>query len=62
MAKEITKRRAQVRDLAKKRKKLSPGDMKKVRGGELKSVLVTSVREPAKSASQTKLMEEEGIY
>jgi hypothetical protein len=56
-----TKRRVKVKGLSAV-KTLTAKGMKKVKGGELKEVLVTSVKDPAKSGRQTKLMEEEGIY
>lgn len=57
-----TKRRAHVRNLPKRTRKLTAAEAKKVKGGELKNVIVTTVKDPAKSGRPTKLMEEEGIY
>lgn len=39
--KPSTKQRTQVKDLPKKEKKLSKGDMKKVKGGEDKKIALT---------------------
>jgi hypothetical protein len=47
--KQSTKKRTQVKDLPKKEKKLSAGDMKKVKGG-----LITEVGFPALDAKAPK--------
>lgn len=56
------KRRVAVKNLPAQAKNLTAKGAKKVKGGELKNVMVTAVKDPAKLGRPTKLMEEEGIY
>jgi hypothetical protein len=57
-----TKRRAHVRNLPKRTRKLTAAEAKKIKGGDLKNVQVTSLSDSTKLGRKTKLMEEEGIY
>jgi len=54
-------RRALVKKLPKV-KKLTAAEARKVKGGDLKNVQVTSLSDATKAGRKTKLMEEEGLH